>query len=768
MTLARRTSLIVGLMLVSLLALVDSVASSLLMDGFREVERITTTKNVERATDALRAEAEHLAIKASDWAAWDDTYRFVHDRNQDYIEANLNALSLKNLGLNVLVIRDESGKVAFAGSVEDDGKELEPLPPSLQRIVDGNDPLFVHESTDSHIEGLLMLDEGMMLVAARPICTSEGEGPVRGTILFGTWLDQEYMNVLASRLRMDFNVFNLAGTDMPAQEREYASKLDRSGPIHIHPVTDRTVAGARLIDDVYGRPAALLETQHIRYVHQQANLTRVYLLISLGIAGVAGVSATLFALRVLVLGRLFRLHEEVRAIDPTSGLSRRVTVRGKDELSSLAGAINGLLAAAQSTQAELESARASAEAANRAKSEFLANMSHEIRTPMTAILGFADLLLSPDASHSDRLDHVLTIRRNAEHLLSIINDILDVSKIEAGRLELESVDCSPLSLIEDVISLMQVRAAEKRVNLTAERVYPLPLSIRSDPLRIRQVLVNLIGNAIKFTPAGGSVTVRCSLQSAETDNALLRFDVIDSGIGIAPEHLERLFLPFAQGDTSTTRRFGGTGLGLAISRRLAHMLGGTITVQSEVGKGSTFTATIGIGRIEPGSLMYEEPAATAGTNDVADTAHLSPEQPLQEARILLVEDGPDNQRLISFHLAKAGAQVEIAGNGREAVQRVLSTAGPAADKPTRPAFDLILMDMQMPEMDGYAATSLLRAKGYTGPIIALTAHAMSGDRDKCLAVGCDDYATKPIERAALIRLCAQQIERRRTKAAVAA
>jgi len=402
--------------------------------------------------------------------------------------------------------------------------------------------------------------------------------------------------------------------------------------------------------------------------------------------------------------------------------------------------------------------------ANRAKSDFLANVSHELRTPLTAILGYSEMMMEDDSgtqTAATRDVMLQTIRRNGQHLLEVINDILDVSKIEAGKVVVESVDVAPSKILFDVVGLLHLRADEKRLLLAVDMDPCVPPIIRTDPKRLRQILLNLIGNAVKFTQVG-EVRVTARVVGGDHESPRLRFVVSDTGIGISRELLGRLFEPFSQGDTSSSREYGGTGLGLAISRKLAHLLGGDLTVVSTPNEGSEFCLeialvlpTVACRPINSIDRAVETVGSSRATSIELPKSAPVPEAPapgvLTGLRLLLAEDGPDNRNLIERLLRKAGAEVAVAENGRIAVDAAL-----AARREGTP-FHLILMDMQMPILDGYAATEELRRASYDLPIVALTAHAMSDDRTKCLNAGCDDYTTKPVKRNELVEIIQRHV-----------
>lgn len=518
------------------------------------------------------------------------------------------------------------------------------------------------------------------------------------------------------------------------------------------------------------------ENRHVAsiYVVDSADDTRSMFLQFLKIAGYVTLFSCLLSfllsirLQSLIARPIQKLSTAVNAVGSGETPPPVKIINGRDEISTLERSFYKMLHDVHEANSELENrvddrtsqlrmeiaerkkieadlirARDSAEEANRSKSRFLANMSHEIRTPLNAILGFSELLKKGVVStDEERTSFLTTIISSGKHLLELINGILDLSKIEAGQMELERRRFSPDHIIADALSVMHVKAAEKGLELTYQWSTGVPETIENDEARMRQALINLIGNAIKFTDKGG-VHVSGRL-IVERMPAMLEISVRDTGIGIPQDKLETIFEPFVQADASVTRRFGGTGLGLAITRKIARLLGGDLHVSSQVGAGSQFTISLTTGLLN-GVPIRPEPIAKIDTQQQVDEMSRTD---LSGIRVLLVEDVAANRKLIQIILRRTGAQVVEAENGQRGFEAAMAER-----------FDVILMDMQMPVLDGYQATRKLREHGCNVPIVALTANAMKGDDSACFEAGCNGYLAKPIDTNEVLKCLRETVGR---------
>lgn len=751
MGLARKAAIVNGAGLLTLLALVATLSVTRVMDGFRALERKFAQRNAVRLREAIAEAHTQLDVKAADWAAWDDTYQFIADHNQDYANSNLTNSSIGMLGLCGIVFLDAQGQVVMSRghhASDADRSTVVPADAGLLAAIAADPSLAAAPEIGHSRHGVLAVDDGWLLVSIRPILTSQQQGPARGTLVFAQRIDEQFKLRLGELIRVDVELAPVDQADAATTPRQIASAVG----------SDSTIRAWTTIADIKGQPALTARISMPRDITQSGwSAVRLSLMVVVA-SGLLLWLVTDRAIRWLVVGRVERLSREVSTIADDGRAASRVTVGGRDELGRMAEKVNLMLAAFDRTQNQLEAARGAAEQAARVKGDFVAAISHEVRSPLAAVVGSVELLRDGGLDQAQREESIEAIARNARHMLVVVNDLLDHSKIEAGRMSLEEIPFSIRQVVRDAAEMLAPTAKAKSLDLRVRVDGELADLIVGDPTRVLQIVVNLLGNAIKFTPRG-AVTVTASMAPTVSGVAQLAVEVRDTGIGMTTDQVAGLFQSYVQVDPTTARKFGGSGLGLAISRSLARQMGGDIRVSSTPGTGSIFTLQLPAGAASGLRLTTEESAS--------DHDSKLDHRPIAQAvgslsglQVLIADDSQDNRRLLPHHVERAGAKATAVENGQEAVDAVLASGLPG----NAAAFDVVILDLQMPVLDGFAAARRLRAAGFAGLLMAAT--ASTGDEAPGWQdAGFDLCVRKPISRDELVRTINQALVAPHRKAA---
>ena len=685
MTLRKRTLLLSSLILVLFVVAVYLVASIVIERTFGDIERRQVLADVERIRNAIELELDALVAVNRDYSRWDETYAFALEHNKAYLEM-LDAATLQNLGINSFAVLDHEGRLVALRTIDRVEGEDVPPPADLHSLIASG--ALSAPQPDQTLAGVTSIKDGVMLFASLPIFRNDGSGPPAGVLVIGKVLNPADVAAMGALTQLDLQFYRLPSYAPHGEIAAVLPALLAAPDGAAVQVIDQDQIGAfLLLRDLVDTPAAAIGTMQPRPVYNQGQTGIRYLIFGLLLLGLTIGAANTWMLDRVVLRRMERLSQEVIAIGAAGNPDAHVTVEGKDELGALSSAINTMLGTLEQTQDALREAQKEAIAANEAKSRFLANMSHEIRTPLNAVMGMTGLLRESNLTDEQR-EYVETIYQGSESLLTIISDILDFSKIEAGKLELEEQPFNLRAAIELTLDIMAARASEKGLELLYYIDPGVPAVIRGDTVRLRQILLNLLANAIKFTDHGEVlVTVRQGGHAPQHNGVaglLLHFSVADTGIGISPERLDRLFRQFSQVDASTTRKYGGTGLGLAISKRLAELMGGDMWVESTgvPGEGSIFHFTI-----------------SSASAELPPPDYLTAQQPqLTGKRVLIVDDNATNRRVLVRQIQQWGMTGLTTGSPLEAVEWLRQGE----------RFDVGLLDMQMRELDGKALTQAIR------------------------------------------------------------
>ncbi|MDP2916343.1 MAG: CHASE4 domain-containing protein [Dehalococcoidia bacterium] len=593
MTLRKKILFTMGVMIISLIVILYFAAQGILLSNFTELERRNTAQNVERLLSTLSNEFSNLEAQTSDRAAGDDTYAFMQDVNEAYLRSNLVDETFVHLKINVMLFVDPLGQIVYGKAFDlVDNKEV-PLPQGIKEHLAANSPLVKHQDVSSSVSGFLLLPENPVLISSRPILTSKEEGPIRGALIMGRYLDATEVKRLSGVAHLSLSTERFDDPQSPPDFRQASVSLSEERPVFVQPLDEQSIAGYALLKDIYGKPALIARSEMPRDIYQEGRTTTIYLLISVIVVGLEFGIVTLLLLEKQVLARLNRLSRSVGSIGAGGSSATRVLVEGRDELAHLAVSINGMLSVLQQAEDKIQKLyqlekelRQELQVEMDRRVEFTRALVHELKTPLTPVMASSELLVE-ELKEGTLLRLAKNVHRGAIELDRRIDELLDLAKGEIGMLKLSLQPVDPLKLLHEAVANMTPVASNRKQTLRSFLPPSLPVMM-ADGERLRQVVLNLVGNAIKFTPQGGEIRL-----SAREEEGNLIVEVQDTGIGIDEEEQKRLFQAYHRLERDR-ERLSGLGLGLALSKRLVELHGGEIWVKSKRGAGSTFAFSVPI------------------------------------------------------------------------------------------------------------------------------------------------------------------------------
>ncbi len=706
------------------------------LPAFEEFEERAANESLSRVRGLLQSEIDALRVLNLEYSAWDETARYMEDPFPEFEATNFSAGYWHSIDVSMLLVFDSGGQRVYGWMTDPaDGSQLD-LDDQLVKPLDAGDIIASHAARSSAVTGLMRTRAGLMFIASYPILGTESSEPVVGSLVLGRLLDETLEQDLASRATADLSVHVMGESGLPAHIVKAFRDLPGPDVNTAIATYESNVHGLEAVLDVYGDPVAVLEIRQPREISAIGADTIRTTMTFLGLGSLGFLLAALLLIRKLIVSPVKALTDEIAHMRATDSLEFDAGNARSDEVGVLASSFETLTTGLRRTREELEAARDEALSMSKAKSEFLARMSHEIRTPMNGVLGMTELLQNTALDEKQRR-FARTIYSSAESLLHIINDILDISKIEAGKLELDIAPFNLRHMVEECLELLADSAHRKDLELIGAIDAGTHTFVEGDALRLRQILINLLSNAVKFTEHG-EIIVRVEEQAGDANHAQYRFEVEDTGVGIGAENAEKIFDPFTQEDGSTTRRYGGTGLGLSICKQLIELMDGEIGVETNGSQGCTFWFTV---------LL---------TRDSETSEQLQFEM-LAGKSVLIVDDNATNRETLQHQLESWDMRVEAASSGPEALGLLGSRA--RDDR----SFDAVLLDMNMPEMDGIQLASAIRQTKVLDsvPLLMLSSVSAIDARDDRDAADIDAWLTKPVRQARLFDALSSHLARPR-------